>query len=265
MAVVRPLSWMGYWTLAWLGMAALGSAQQMPPSEHIFPATTKVYVSVPDVPKLMQAWERAPLGRLLDDPAMQDFRMDLERQLDDKAGQVENRLGIAPADVKGLPTGEVAIALIALPNGRAAVAGLIDVTNNLQAAGQTLQKIDASLMRNGAKRTMHQSKFAKAPLTHYQIPPKGKRKQVTHAVYFIENGVLGVFDDLATAEDILSRLAAPNPNSLANVPNYKAVMDRSEKQVPGFDPHLRWWIDPLPAAEAVETYLTQKPSRDPVK
>ncbi len=245
---------------------ALPAAAVMPPSEQIFPATTKAYVSVPSLPKLRQAWERSPLGRLLDDPEMQDFRMDLERQLEDKGMQMESRSGITPADLEGLPTGEIAVGLIAATPDKASIALLIDVTNNLQMAGQTLQKVDATLMRQGAKRVMHPNKLAKAPLTEFIIPPKGKRKKEAHVVYFIENEILAAFDNLATAEDFLTRIAGTKPDSLAGVTAFKTVMERTKKQVDAVAPHVRWWADPLTAAEAVQvSYISERGNRDPIK
>ena len=49
----------------------------MPASETVLPDTTKAWLSIPDFGKLASAFERTPLGRLLDDPDMQDFRNDL--------------------------------------------------------------------------------------------------------------------------------------------------------------------------------------------
>ncbi len=251
------------WLVVVMACPVLVSAA-MPASETVLPDTTKAWLSIPDFDKLASAFERTPLGRLLDDPDMQDFRNDLENQVEGKDVKVDERLGIPLEDLQGLPSGEVALALIQPPTGKGVSAALIDVTGNLQAAGQTLQKIDASLTKNGAKRVMHPSKFAKAPLTVYTIPPKGKRKLPVTAIYVIEANVLCVFDDLPTAEDILSRLATPKKDNLASVPGYKSVFDRCMKPGP-FSAHLRWWAEPVAAGEAAQSMTAQRAKRDYVK
>ncbi|HEX4129924.1 MAG TPA: hypothetical protein VHZ24_07765 [Pirellulales bacterium] len=234
----------------------------MPPSEQVLPAATKAYLSVPDMPKLLAAWQRTPIGRLLDDPAMQPFHADLKRQLHAKDLLIEDRVGITFGDLEKLPTGETAVALVQMPDGRAAGVALIDVTNNLQAAGQMLQKVDGVLQRNGAKRSMHASRYANAPVTVYDIPPKGKRKQAVQAVYVIENGVLGISDNLGLLDQVLSRLRTPKPDSLASVAAYRNVNERCAKQAAEFEPHLRWWVDPAAAGEAMQNSLSRKPTRD---
>ena len=49
--------------------AALTAAAQgeVPPSEQLFPASTKAYLSVANMPQAVKAFEATPLGRLLRD------------------------------------------------------------------------------------------------------------------------------------------------------------------------------------------------------
>ena len=65
-------------TTATIQMAT--SAWAVVPSDKLLPKTTKGYVSVPDLDKLLKSWDTTQLGKLMADPVMKPFTEDLKQQ-----------------------------------------------------------------------------------------------------------------------------------------------------------------------------------------
>jgi hypothetical protein len=124
----------------------------------------------------------------------------------------------------------------------------MDVSGNVPNAQARLQKIFADMTQAGARARPQ----AAAGLTVLDVPPKGKRKVATVAVFFLQEGLLGVTDDVAVAGDILARLANPGPGSLSTLPAYQTVMKRAAASNPQIGANLSWFVDPIGLGNAVE-------------
>ena len=59
--------------LTFASAASPAAAAGFPPSEQVLPATTRAWASAPDAAALRARFDRSALGRLFDEPAMQQF------------------------------------------------------------------------------------------------------------------------------------------------------------------------------------------------
>lgn len=234
------------------------AVQAAPPSDVLFPAETKGYVSIPDVQALADRFKETQLGRLLEDPAMKPFSDDIRRQLKQKWTQSHAKLGLSLEDLEGIATGEMSLALISVPNGRASLAVLVDVSGKEQEARATLAKVEGELQKQGAKRL--EKSASGVDLTVLETPPKGEQTEPNRAVYFLKDGLLGASDSLAVASEIARRLSGGKSprgksDSLADLEAYRAVVERCQSDKTEADgPHVRWFIDPIGFAEAMRTW-----------
>ena len=128
-------------------VSAVCPAQVAGPSERLLPATTKGAVFIADCEKLNQQWNKTQIGKLLEDPVMEPFAKDLRRQFQDRWSGVHDRLGLTLDDLKGVPGGELAVALIQPGPGQAATAILVDVTGHADKAVAMLDKVSANMQR----------------------------------------------------------------------------------------------------------------------
>lgn len=244
----------------WIMLAACGvllaaqtTALAVPPSDTLLPVTTTGYVSIPKVDSLLDAWRQTQIGRLLDDPLMQPFAEDLQRQLKEKWSRSHARLGLSIEDLEQLAGGELALAVIKpADEERAALAVLADVTGKEQQAEAILAKLAANLEKQGAKRSSAVHHGVK--LTIYESPPRRGQSQPLHAAYFIHEGLFVASDQAPVASDIAGRLAKPKKDTLASVSAYQAVMERCKKGQPRIEPQVRWFIDPIGLAESFRSW-----------
>ena len=237
-------------------LAVGAAAQAVPPTDTLLPEATKGYVSVPDVDALIDRWNETPLGKMLNDPVMKPFTDDLRKQIKEKWAKSHARLGIAIADLQGVATGEVALAVVMPKEGRAVLVVLADVTGKEQQAAATMAKIAANLKAQGAKATTQ--KQHGVVMSVFDTAPKHDRDHGFTTVHYIKQGLFVASDSLAVAGDVAARLDRPQKHTLAELTAYQAVMTRCQKADPKLDPHIRWFVEPIGLAEALRTWETNR-------
>jgi len=235
---------------ALLAAASLpAGAQQIAPMESLLPNTTKGVFLVADVPQLVQQWEKTQLGELMADPVMDPFAKDLRRQFEDRLSRVRERLGLELADVKGVPGGAMAAAVIEPVREKTAVAFLMDVTGHVPQAQVLLDKVAANLTRQGA--VAKQQTLQGTTLMVFDVPKTEESPAVTVS-YLLSGNLLAASDDVAVMEGILKRhLGQASPGgTLADLPAFRAVMARCQKHA-GREGQIRWFVEPLGYVESL--------------
>lgn len=223
-----------------------------PPSEDLFPATTKGWVSVPNVDMLRADFKLTQLGKLIEDPVMQPFMEDLGQQLEEKLDEAGVKLGLKFTDLDGVYGGEVATGMLkpdAKDKNSHAIALTVDVTGKIAAAQTLLSKIDKNLIAKGAVKA--NKKLGATTLTIYTLPMKAGAKLPEKAIYALEGDTLIASDNEAVLTGMLGRLAAKKAaDSLGATAAYKFISDKVHGKKEPLDTHLRWFVEPLGYAEA---------------
>ncbi len=235
----------------------------VPASETLLPATTKAYVSIANVEEFEAAFKKTQLGQLASDPEMQPFVEDLKRQLTEQWTKTHEKLGIGWEDLDGVPSGEVAMALLLPRENKDAVVVLADVTGRDAKTADLLKKIDQNMTARKAARSERTAQGTKIVI--YNIP---KRDDVParQVGYFLKDGLLAASDDLAVLENVLSRAGgALQSDSLASFAAYAAITKRCEKAADGLAPQARWFLEPFGYAEAIRIDQPKKRGTDMLK
>lgn len=135
--------------------AAAARAEGVAASETIFPATTRAWLSVPDVRGLRQRFDRSPYGQLLADPTMAAFVEHVRGEINKNSKQRLAKLGLTLEDLERIPGGEVAVAAIEPQPGQMATVLVVDVTGHETEARELVETITARLL--GARRRSSRS------------------------------------------------------------------------------------------------------------
>lgn len=248
---MRPLC-----LLAAAGLAAVcsvNSLQGAQPSETLLPATTKGFLSVPDVDAFRERWSQTDLGQLVDDPVMAPFMDDLEKQLRQNFSLTDEELGITWDDLKDVYGGETAAAVIQ-PRGdelKHAFMVLCDVTGRLAEAKALLDKIAARLRDQGA--TMRSQTAHGVPVLVFTLPKKENETAARLAVFAIAESQFVASDSLEETIDVLARFDAQPQGTLQQLPAFRTAMGRVAGAANDATPHLRWFIEPFGLAEVVRS------------
>ncbi len=244
------------------GLVIAGAAYAVPPSEKLFPDTTRGFVSAPNAKKLTEQFNTTQLGKLLKDPVMKPFTEDLRRQFDERWSNVRDRLGMTLDDFRGVPSGEVAVGLIQVERDQVALALVCDVTGHKEQASALLQKVTATLTKQGAKKQTVDVAGAAALVFELPRPPgKDVDRPPQFSMWTHRGDLLVAADHTGTMEGILARVAGKKSNTLADVAGFQAVMKRCQKDAGQAAPQARWFIQPLGYLEVLRTLRGERVRR----
>lgn len=227
---------------------AAAAVQAAVPSENLLPNTTKGFISVGDMDVLQENFDKTQLGQLVQDPIMQPFNEDLQRQLRNKWLRTHQKLGITWEDLKGVPGGEVSLAVVEPSKGQGALVLLTDVTGHLPQANAMLEKVAKNFASQHYVKS--QRNINETTVTIFDLPKKDD-EPARQAAYFIKGDVLGLADNLKVIEGVLIRLQQPGKDNLANLPAFDYVMKRVAAAAGDTTPHARWFVEPFGFAEVV--------------
>jgi hypothetical protein len=245
-----------------------------PPSDRLLPATTKGYVSIPNPELAYQQWNKTQLGRLIDDPTMQPFVEDFRQQWKARLSKSNRRLGLTLDDLREVPGGEVAMALIQPSENEGAQVILVDITGHLDQARRVIDKAAKNLVAQGAKQG--QTEIEGHLVTSFDIPKEEGAHRGTRAFHLIKEDALIVCDDPKVLAGILRRWAnkppaggnAAAPDTLASVAAYQNVNERTRHHAKDLSPHVRWFIEPfglIEALRAADPHYTPRRGTDMAK
>lgn len=221
------------------------------PIDSLLPPTTKGFLSLPDVERLRQDFSKTQLGQLADDPEMKAFVEDLVQQIETKLGRTDSRLGLKPEDLRGISGGEVGLATIQ-PGGDAkqhALALIIDVTGKTDQAKQLLATVAERMKGKNAQQS--RKSVQGVVVTIYVMPREQGETQTDEAAYFLHDDCLVAVDHEAAAQEILTRLLAPQQKSLKDDVAYQATMRRCQAAAGDAQPHVRWFVEPFGYVETL--------------
>src|SRR5215213_8675898 len=107
--------------------SARAEKAERPSAMKLFPEETVVFVRVANAHEFGEKFQQTSMGRMIGDPQMKPFVDNLYGKAGDLYAQhAEGKLGISWDDLKKLPKGELAFAVIAREHRRPALLLLID-------------------------------------------------------------------------------------------------------------------------------------------
>ncbi|MDR3233289.1 MAG: DUF3352 domain-containing protein [Planctomycetaceae bacterium] len=258
-------------SLSALSLQAAGGV----PADKIFPNSTKGFVSIRSLEELTTQWQKTELGQLMNDPLMADFQKTLQQQF---TSRLEKTFGLTLDAVTGLPSGEVACGMIAVPNQIPGNVLTMDVADRRQQVDEYLAALTEKLIGIGVKQSTEEYKGQKITVLQFPPPkvneaeksvtekagtekakstPAEKAKPVDRFAYYLFKGdTLVVSDRLYLIKLIADRIVdQTGSGSLADVEDYQIVMKRLQNDMPqgAAEPQIRWYIEPLNYGESLRT------------
>jgi hypothetical protein len=241
------------------GPAATASADgAFPPSEKIFPATTRGWVSISHGPEFRQRFNRTQYGQLLKDPNMKPFIESVRKQFENSSSGRLGRLGLTLDDLLEVAGGEYALGAVESPAGKLATVVLVDTTGHDAEARSLVEKMNQRMVeQKGTKVAVNGG----GPLTVYQLPvsENSGRSGDQRVAFALSGSTLVVGDDPALITQVMGTLGQGRGDCVGSLPAFAAVIGRCQSQVPATTAAVRWYVDPLPFAKA---YQATNPPRE---
>jgi len=252
----------GYWVLVGLlgccAVAGQSRADGLPASETLLPATTKGFISIGDLQRLVAHWQKTQLGQLMQDPTMTEFAEDLRAQLEDRLSEAHVRLGLRWEDVKDVPTGEIAFARVQPEPGKAAAVGIVQIAGRRKQAETLLEKITTNLQKQGAK--VHPEKVEGVDVVRVDLPKPEGDEEAKSFYYVLTEDFLVAADEGGLLRFVLARIGGRGDpqQTLAAVPAFGKIMARCQKDAGPEPPQIRWFIEPFGYVEVLQTLAPER-------
>jgi len=233
-----------------------------PSADRIFPDSTKGFFAFPNIKTFGEQWKQTQFGKFMDDPLMQDFKKEVQKQLSER---MEKTFGLTFDGISSLPSGEVAFGMIAVPNQVPGYVLTMDVAGQRAETDKYLVNLTQKLVAAGAKKSTETYKGQQITIlvfpppesppvignTRIEIAPIERR-----AYYMFYQDVLIASDQLHLLKLIADRITDPKGKSLSDVEGYQVTMKRCLGDMPaGVVPSIRWYIEPLDYGESIRVLL----------
>jgi len=235
-----------------------------PPADHIFPDSTKGFVSFRNLKDFGDQWNKTQFGQLLNDPLMENFKKEVQKQITER---MESTFGLTLDGISSLPSGEVAFGMLAIPNHTPGYVLTMDVAGKRTETDQYLNNLMQKLVAVGVKKSTETYKGQQITILVFpppeappaalstiriELPPPIERR----AYYMFFQDVLIASDQMHLLKLIADRVADQRGKSLADVEGYQVVMKRCFDDLPaGTLPAIRWYIEPLDYGESIRVLL----------
>ncbi|MEX1098607.1 MAG: hypothetical protein WED34_21350 [Planctomycetales bacterium] len=218
-------------------------------TERRLPPKVFAYVSVPSVAELKSRWGKTQFGRLLDDRALAEFRLELSKQIAKASEEVDRNLGMPLEDLLAIPSGEVTFAVVRPAADKLAVLALLDFGGSRSEVDKLLEKAEAALKERQAERTT--SEFEGTRIVTHVLPAAGgadsqeedapdDRSRVS---YFLKDTHLAVASDVAALEAVLARWDGRHEQTFAENEHHRYIQGRCTSQ--GRAAVAAWFLDPV--------------------
>jgi hypothetical protein len=227
--------------------AAVCLAADVPPSETLLPTSTQLWVSAPQYPLTIKAWDQTQLGKLMEDPIMKPFRDDLPRQRRERRDPDDLAYDLTDDDVREIASGEACFALVHPKDRQPSRLVLIDVTGRAPQTQAVMKRLRDDLIKQGAAPSTQ--KVSDATLNLYS-------KNKVRLADFLHGNLYCAGRDDTVVRSVLERLLKPAENALSSFVPFQRVRHRvkadnaliklDEKAVP----HMLWFMQPIGYLEA---------------
>lgn len=244
---------------------------ETPAGNRIFPDTTKGFITIKNLKELQTKWRETQIGQLMNDPIMESFKADMRGKLE--AG-MEKRFGFTLDTIAGLPSGEVAAGMIAIPDTMPGYVIVLGVADRLEETKDYLKRLEEKLQKSGTTKKTEKHKNLEYIVFTFPAPKdaelaeegKGRSPRPAAAVlpsrqafYMLKGDSLIIADQKHLLTLIADRLDDASKNALADVEDFRIVRDRCLADMPeGLVPDIAWYIEPLNYGESVRV-LVQGP------
>lgn len=209
-------------------------------SEQMLPPETLFFLSVPDVPLIVESANDTSWGKLLAEPKLQPFISDVKAKLAEGSAKLKDEIGVTLEDLQGLLQGDFTIAVMEKPARKIAGVVMFDVGDNTETLEKLIEKMDGALQGQGAD---HSTQDISEVEVHVYKLPGGDDNPIKTLAYFSEEGYFVIGTEVAALKAIIDRWEGDSDETLAK----QDVFTYIQKQCRTGDeePLVKWYLNPI--------------------
>lgn len=200
-------------------------------SDQVLPRDTYLHMTIKSVEEAKRQFTESPYGQLINDPALQDFRAEVENALSGPVGkvvaEVEAELGMSVNDILSIPSGEVSMSIAATGNNIGLVIH-VDIGESTDKVESLLALAEESLSQfpQLAQSTVD---IDGTEVTMYEVQEEVPTPLLKEFGWFIRDGHLVVCSSQRVMESLMTNWGGSDESLVTNE-KYSFVLDRLETE-----------------------------------
>jgi hypothetical protein len=214
------------------GVAAAQTADTKVLSNQILPRDTYFYMSVPSVEDMKATFEESSAGRLWEDPALEEFKAELNSAFADEVSEsfskIHDAVGLTVDELLAIPTGEATIAFSKVSN-KMGVILFLDYGSHESEVRSLLDKA-AGALNNLNDLESSNIEHDGTELTMYKITHEVSKKTplAKEFGWFLKDERLVISNSSALMKSTLDNWQGDSEKSLVHNDVYAYIMEKCE-------------------------------------
>ena len=240
-------------------------------SQNLLPATTKAWVSIPDISKLDEKFLKTQLGQLCTDEQLKPFIKSIRGQFQNWMNERNVRLGVKMENVRAIQSGEICLAGILSPGagnanglgrGSHGLVFLVDISKTEEKAVELLTQIEKEMKAHGATKSEEDLEIHGAKINKWKLKRRNRLKKPKFAYQTISNGWLLASDNENIFRELLRRISfidqLKESETLAAQKAFKNVAENTRFHEDKIDAEVRWFVDPFGYVELAKAIADEE-------
>ncbi len=226
-------------------VAAPVSAQEAVHSDRILPQDTYLHFTIISVEDAKRQFEESPFGQMINDPALADFRAELENAFSGPVGEaiadVEAQLEMSVDEILQIPSGEVSLSIASAGNHVGLVLH-VDIGDSQEQVDKLLGMAEQALSQV-PQLALTVNEFDGTEIKLYEVQEQVPTPLLKEFGWFVRDGHLVISSSNRVMEAMISNWGGSAPESLSSNEKYAHVLSRLES-APGSADSIAYF-DPI--------------------
>lgn len=220
-------------------------AQDAVYSDQVLPEDTYLHFTVKSVDEAKQQFATSSFGQMINDPALEDFRAELNNAfagpISEVVSEVEAQLGMTVDEILAIPSGEVSMSIAGAGNN----VGLILHVDVGDSEEQVLQLLELAEQQLSQFPQLAQSveDFQGTSITLYEVQEEVPTPLIKEFGWFLSDGHLVVCSNNRVMQALISNWGGTASDSLSTNEKYTHILNRLETEPGSADSIL--YVDPI--------------------
>lgn len=224
-------------------------AQDVVLSDQVLPSETYIHFTIKSVEDARRQFFESPVGQLINDPVMDDFRAELENafsgRMQESFAKVEDQLGISVEELLNIPSGEVSVSV----SGAGNHVGLVINVDYGDSESQVMALMELATQALSSATELNQvvEEVDGTEITMYEVVKDVPTPLIKEFGWFTRDNHLVICSSRNVMESLIANWAGDSSETLANSETYSYVLNRLESE-PGSADSV-FYMDPIGLAQ----------------
>ncbi len=221
------------------------AAQDTGLSDDVLPKDTFLHVSIRDVTKMKEQFWKSSLGQAIQDPAMDDFREELQRAFDallaEGFAEVEDALGVSVPELLEISSGELSLSISRAGN-RLGLIAHVDFGESQAQVDTLLEKAEEALSQ-ASRLSMSTEDINGTEVTLYTVEGDVPTPLIQEFGWFIRDSHFVACSSRNVMEALLNAWDGTAEETLRNNETYSTILGRLRTEAGSAD--AVFYLDPI--------------------